>query len=135
MSPRRNRYHDHGHRDFYPESRPIETDKGLVAKSKRGEFTENWWAKRWIQSLERLMDANRLGRGKRYARQGQVLSIEERAGGIIAEVQGSRLRPYRVEVELEAFTEEQWDKVEETLSEHALLVARLLAGEMPADIE
>ncbi len=135
MSPRRNRYGSHYDHEFYPESRPIATDKGLKAKSKRGEFTENWWAGRWIDSLERLMDANRLARGKRYARQGQVLSIEEQAGGVVATVQGSRTRPYRVEVELEAFTEEQWDKVEETLSEHALIVAQLLAGEMPANIE
>lgn len=72
------RYRDH---DWYPESRPIRTDKGLKARSKRGEFTKSWWAKRWIEALETLMDPNRLSRGRRYARQGQVLSIEERSGG------------------------------------------------------
>lgn len=137
MSPRRGNhrrdyYHDY---DFYPESRPIETDRGLKAKSKRGDFTENWWAKRWIQSLELLMDANRLRRGKRYARQGQVLSIEEQAGGVVATVQGSRARPYRVDVELEAFSDEQWNRVGNALSERPLFTASLLAGEMPADIE
>ncbi len=78
------RYRDH---DWYPESRPITTDKGLKARSKRGEFTKNWWATRWIGALERLMDSNRLGRGRRYARGGQVLSIEERSGGVTAKVQ------------------------------------------------
>lgn len=137
MSPRRGNsrreyYHDY---DFYPESQPIQTDRGLKARSKRGEFTENWWARRWIQSLERLMDANRLRRGKRYARQGQVLSIEEQAGGVVATVQGSRARPYRVDVELEAFTDEQWGRVVEALSERPIFTASLLVGEMPADIE
>lgn len=140
MSPydhhRRNSRHEYYHDyDFYPESQPIQTDRGLKARSKRGEFTENWWAKRWIGSLERLMDANRLRRGKRYARQGQVLSIEERAGGITATVQGSRAKPYRVDVELEAFGDEQWQRVVEALSERPLFTASLLAGEMPEEIE
>ncbi len=126
-----------GYRDYewYPESRPIATEKGLKARSKRGEFTRNWWAKRWIGALERLMDTNRLRRGRRYARGGQVLSIEERSGGVVAEVQGSRTRPYRVTVELEALTEEQWKSVIDALSGRALFTARLLAGEMPEDIE
>jgi uncharacterized Zn finger protein len=126
-----------GYRDYewYPESRPIATEKGLKARSKRGEFTRNWWAKRWIGALERLMDTNRLRRGRRYARGGQVLSIEERSGGVVAEVQGSRTRPYRVTVELEALTEEQWKSVIDALSGRALFTARLLAGEMPEGIE
>ncbi len=126
-----------GYRDYewYPESRPIATEKGLKARSKRGEFTRNWWAKRWIGALERLMDTNRLRRGRRYARGGQVLSIEERSGGVVAEVQGSRTRPYRVTVELEALTEEQWKSVIDALSGRALFTAQLLAGEMPEGIE
>lgn len=126
------RYYDH---EFYPESRPITTDKGLKAKSKRGEFTENWWATRWIGTLEKLMDPNRLRRGRRYARQGQVLSIEERSGGVTAEVQGSRARPYRVDVELESLDDEQWEQVTEALAGRALFSARLFSGEMPEDIE
>lgn len=128
----RNRDRDH---EFYPESRPIPTDRGLKARSKRGGFAESWWARRWIESLEALLDAGRLRRGRRYARQGQVLSIEEKPGGVTAEVQGSRRRPYRVEVELEALTDEQWEEVFEALSERALFTARLLSGEMPEDIE
>jgi uncharacterized Zn finger protein len=132
VSRYRNRYRDY---DWYPESRPIHTDKGLKARSKRGEFTKNWWAARWIGALERLMDSNRLSRGRRYARQGQVLSIEERADGVTAKVQGSRSRPYRVDVELELFSDEQWEKVTDALAGRAHFAARLLSGEMPEDIE
>lgn len=123
------------YREYYPESKPLATGEGLKAKSKRGEFAGSWWATRWIEALERLMDAGRLRRGRRYARQGQVLSIEERAGGVTAGVQGSRSRPYRVDVELEPLSEEQWQRVTDALAAHALFVARLLAGEMPEDIE
>lgn len=121
--------------DWYPESRPIHTDKGLKARSKRGEFTKNWWAARWIGALERLMDPNRLSRGRRYARQGQVLSIEEQADSVTANVQGSRAKPYRVDVELEQFSDEQWAKVTDALAGRAHFAAGLLSGEMPEDIE
>jgi uncharacterized Zn finger protein len=121
--------------EWYPESRPIATDRGLKARSKRGEFARNWWAARWISALERLMDTNRLRRGRRYARGGQVLCVEERGGGVVAMVQGSRSRPYRVDVQLEQFSDEQWERVMEALSVRALFSAQLLAGEMPQDIE
>lgn len=121
--------------EWYPESRPIATDQGLKARSKRGDFAKNWWAARWIDALERLMEPNRLRRGRRYARQGQVLSVEERDGGVVATVQGSRHRPYRVDVELGHLSEEQWERVTQALAERALFSAQLLAGEMPQDIE
>ena len=121
--------------EWYPESRPIATDQGLKARSKRGDFAKNWWAARWIGALERLMEPNRLRRGRRYARQGQVLSVEERDGGVVAMVQGSRHRPYRVDVELQHLSEEQWERVTQALAERALFSAKLLAGEMPQDIE
>jgi uncharacterized Zn finger protein len=122
--------------EWYPrESRPIATDQGLRARSRRGDFAKSWWAARWIGALERIMDAGRLRRGRRYARQGQVLSIEERTGGVVAMVQGSRSKPYRVEVELEPLDDARWDRVVEALSGRALFSARLLASEMPRDIE
>jgi uncharacterized Zn finger protein len=121
--------------EWYPESRPIATDQGLKARSKRGEFARNWWAARWIGALERLMDSNRLRRGRRYARGGQVLSVEEQTGAVVAVVQGSRSRPYRVHIQLEPLSEEQWERVTEALAERALFSAQLLAGEMPQDIE
>lgn len=124
-----------GYREWYPESRPISTDRGIAARSKRGDFAESWWARRWIEALEHLLDPGRLGRGKRYARQGQVLSIEERAGGVTSTVQGSRSKAYRVDIELAAIGEEGWERVIDALSGRAVFSARLLAGEMPADIE
>ena len=121
--------------EWYPESRPIATDQGLKVRSKRGEFARNWWAARWIGALERLMDSNRLRRSRRYARGGQVLSVEEQTGAVVAMVQGSRSRPYRVHIQLEPLSEEQWERVTEALAERALFSAQLLAGEMPQDIE
>lgn len=116
-------------------TKPIETDEGIKARSRRGAFAANWWAARWTQALERLMDPGRLGRGRRYARQGQVLSIEEHRGAILARVQGSRRKPYKVAIELKPLSDAQWERVADALAEQALFSAQLLAGEMPEEIE
>jgi uncharacterized Zn finger protein len=64
-----------------------------------------------------------------------VLSLEVAAGRVRAQVQGSRVRPYSVELAIEPFTELVWTKVEIALAEQAIYSARLLAGEMPEDID
>ncbi len=120
---------------YFTPSRPRETSQGIKARSKRGAFAKNWWATRWIKALERLVDSGRLGRGRRYARAGQVISLEEVAGGVEAKVQGSRRTPYRVTIEVDPLSDRQWERVLDALADQALFSVQLLAGEMPADIE
>ncbi|HEX9019382.1 MAG TPA: hypothetical protein VF806_09350 [Anaerolineaceae bacterium] len=114
---------------------PIRTNRGIKARSQRGAFSKNWWARRWIEAMEQLVDPMRLQRGRAYARTGQVLTITENPAGIEASVQGSRPQPYKVQIQVTPLTDEQWDKVIDALSEQALFTAQLLAGEMPENIE
>lgn len=120
---------------YYDYKPTIETDKGIKAKSKRGDFVKNWWATRWIAAMERVMDRGRLQRGRRYARKGQVLSLEEGRGQLKAKVQGSRRTPYQVTIALTPLSEKGWEKVLAALAERPYFVAQLLAGEMPQEIE
>ena len=120
--------------DFEP-TRPIEVKDGIKARSQRGAFAKSWWATRWIQAMERLVDAGRLSRGRSYARKGQVLSIEEKKTGVEARVQGSRRTPYKIDIRVAPLGAAQWEKVIDALAEQALFTALLLAGEMPQDIE
>ena len=121
--------------DFFEPSRPRKVKGGIKAKSRRGAFGESWWARRWIETLESFAIGARLGRGRSYARNGQVTSIRVRMGAIVAKVQGSRLRPYAVEITVEKLTRDQWQAVVAQLAEQTLFAAKLLAGEMPQDIE
>jgi uncharacterized Zn finger protein len=114
---------------------PIHTDAGIKARSQRGAFSQNWWARRWIEAMERLVDPGRLQRGRHYARTGQVLSLVETQHGVEGQVQGSRPKPYDVTIQVTPLTDEQWDRVIDALSEQALFTAQLLAGEMPGSIE
>jgi uncharacterized Zn finger protein len=120
---------------WYPPSQPIRTDKGIKARSRRGAFGESWWAKRWIGALEAFGWGSRLQRGKSYARQGQVLSIDFAGAKIRAKVQGSRPKPYDVTIEMKPLTDAQWEQVSAALAQQAIFAAKLLAGEMPRDIE
>lgn len=114
---------------------PRKARGGIKALSEHGSFGKHWWARRWISAMEQLVSGPRLMRGQYYARQGQVVSIEETKDGVSALVQGSRPRPYRVTIRLTPLTARQWNRVLDVLADQAIFAAQLLAGEMPSNIE
>jgi uncharacterized Zn finger protein len=120
---------------FPPPSRPRKAVGGIKARSKRGAIGEQWWSRRFIDVLESFGMQGRLTRGRNYARSGQVLSLEIGTGHVTALVQGSRVKPYKVRLTVDPLTKPQWRTVERALAGRALFRARLLAGEMPAEIE
>jgi len=120
---------------YFKPTKPKEIKDGIKARSKRGSFAQNWWAKQWIAALERLVDSGRLSRGRTYARKGQVISIDETKDGISAKVQGSRKTPYKVSIQINPLNDTEWEKVFDALAEQAIFTAQLLAGDMPQDIE
>lgn len=120
---------------YFPPSQPRRVSGGIKAQSQRGAFASRWWAKRWIAVLESFNIGARLGRGRSYARQGQVLDIQIAAGAVKAKVQGSRPRPYQVSIKLKPLSAADWRKLIEAMAQEARFGAKLLAGEMPADIE
>ncbi len=120
---------------FPPRSRPRSVEGGIKARSTRGAIGESWWSKRFIEVLESFAIGTRLTRGRSYARKGQVISLEVAPGRVTAQVQGSRVRPYRVSVGLTPFPSKTWAGIEARLAEQALYSAQLLAGEMPHEIE
>lgn len=120
---------------FPPPSKPRSVQGGLIARSKRGAIGETWWSERFIQVLTAIGVGTRLQRGRSYARKGQVISLDVDAGMVTAQVQGSRKRPYRVRIGLTAFGKAQWSELETALADNAWYLAKLLAGEMPEDIE
>jgi uncharacterized Zn finger protein len=94
-----------------------------------------WWAQRWIDVLESFGWRRRLERARNYAREGRVLNLEFQGPKVKAQVQGTAEEPYNVSLGLDPFTKEQWSYVVEELSQRAIYSAKLLAGEMPQNIE
>ena len=124
--------------DAYPrfEAKPRrEAKDGIKAKSKRGDIGETWWSKRFVRVLESFNIGARLSRGRSYARSGQVMGLTVRPGEVAARVQGSRRTPYEVRIGLRELSEPEWGRIEDALAERAIYLAKLLAGEMPREIE
>lgn len=122
-------------RGFPPASRPIRVSGGLKARSARGRIGQHWWSRRFLEVLESFALGTRLTRGRSYARAGQVLTLRVEPGRVSATVQGSRSQPYQVTIGVPAFPDRVWEQVESALAAQAIYSARLLAGELPADIE
>src|SRR5882757_6373490 len=116
---------------WYERTERKEAKGGIKPQSKSGAFGQSWWAKRWIATLEAFDLGTRLTRGRSYARSGQVLSIEIEPGLVRAKVQGSRPKPYGVDIQVKTLSEDEWQRVAEALSGQALFAAKLMAGEMP----
>jgi uncharacterized Zn finger protein len=120
---------------FPKKSKPRRVADGIKTRSRHGAIGETWWSRRWIEVLESFNMGARLGRGRSYARQGQVTSLDIQVGQVEALVQGSRANPYRVVIRLKPLSDKDWAKVTDTMAAKALFAAKLLSGEMPQNIE
>ncbi|XTZ18757.1 SWIM zinc finger family protein [Micromonospora echinospora] len=127
MSPAERRFADYGP--------PRRVTGGLRARSSRGAIGQSWWSRRFVEVLESFALGTRLTRGRAYARAGQVLALDVAPGVVTAVVQGSRPRPYQVRIELARFPEPVWTRLEEALAAQAFFSARLLAGDLPGELE
>ncbi|GAA2761266.1 SWIM zinc finger family protein [Streptomyces paradoxus] len=95
-------------------------------------FAESWWGNAWVGALEQgALDVKRLERGRGYAAQGHVDAITVTPGLVLAYVQGSRPRPYRVQVRLRTLDDSDWDRFLDAAADRPGHIAALLDKEMP----
>jgi uncharacterized Zn finger protein len=99
-------------------------------------FGQTWWGEQWIRALNRLGHgyANRLPRGRSYARAGRVVNLAMGSGEATAGVVGTRRRPYSVRIKLKTFSKQSWQKVVTVLASRARFSVALLRGEIPPEI-
>ena len=119
----------------FPTSKPIAAEGGIASSKARGAMAESWWSKRFVDVLESYGLGGRMTRGRTYARKGQVLTLDVSEGLLVSQVQGSRTMPYAVTVRLKTPTAKQWTKIDDALRARVGYAARLLAGEVPTDLE
>ncbi len=118
----------------YPESRPRAAD-GIATSKQRGAMAEHWWSQRFVDVLATYGLGARMQRGRRYARTGQVVTLQVTPGLLSAQVQGSRATPYLVTVQGPVASDAAWAAVEGALRAQVGLVARLMAGELPPELD
>ncbi len=131
--PRRNPW-ERGWQDF-PTAAPLRVEDGIATRKQRGAMADAWWSTRLVQLLDTYGLGGRMQRGRRYARQGQLVSFDVHPGVVFAQVQGSRQEPYAVRVAFEPLTNAEWTDVQHEIEATLHVPARLLAGEVPPELE
>ncbi|MEV0690119.1 SWIM zinc finger family protein [Streptomyces sp. NPDC050388] len=135
-----------------PASPPSHTPRSMAAPARDGElrrtfpafppgasdgpgFAETWWGNAWVTALEEgALDAARLARGRRYAQRGHVDAVTVTPGLVLGYVQGSRPRPYRVQVRLRTFGDADWERFLDTAADRPGDIAALLEKELPQSL-
>ncbi len=131
--PRSRRWDDPWQR--YPASVPLPAENGIATSKQRGKMAASWWSQRLVELLDSYGLGARMQRGRRYARQGQLVSFDVQPGVIVAQVQGSRRTPYVETVAALPLSDAQWEGIEATMRARVAFAARLLAGEVPPELE
>ena len=89
------------------------------------QYGRTWWGAQWLLALSQIDHDNRLPLGRSYAHRGAVRDLLIAGGQVSAEVQGSRPRPYRVEIGVPAAEPALVGRLLEALTEDPGLIARL----------
>lgn len=108
---------------------------GIRAQELRTGAGRSWWARRWLQILERMRLGARLGRGRSYAVSGQVVSMRLEGPHVEASVIGTRPDPYAVTIDFRAPEGAARSRIVAKLRAEPMLVARLLADDLPTEVE
>ncbi len=106
-----------------------------MTRQVRYRFGTTWWGRRWIESLESFGWGSRLTRGRNYIKDMDILSVDISPGLVKVRVVGNEGIPYNVKIGLAMFRDEIWEKILDSMASKALYTAKLLAGEMPEEIE
>jgi uncharacterized Zn finger protein len=96
-------------------------------------IARTFWGKAWCENLESYSDfANRLPRGRTYARNGSVVHLEIHPGKISALVSGSEL--YEVDISISALPGPHWKRVRGECAGKIGSLVELLQGRLSQNI-
>ena len=108
---------------------------GIKAQELRSGSSRSWWAKKWLESIEPMGFGGRLARGRNYAVSGQIITMEMKGPEVNAKVVGTRPDPYKVNINFKVPDEAIRCKILTDLRSEPMLIARLLADELPLEVE
>jgi uncharacterized Zn finger protein len=108
---------------------------GVKLRARNGVIARTPLAERWLRLVEELVDHEELSEGLRYAKLGQIVTLEPQDGAIAAEVQGRATKPYATRIVVSAYEAEQWDRIIDAMAGEAVYLVKLLADELPEGID
>ena len=108
---------------------------GIRAQEPRTSSGRSWWAREWMRRMEAMGMRGRLGRGRNYAISGQVVSLAIAGPEVSASVQGTRPEPYAVTLSFRTPDDAAHDRIVSAIRAEPVRVARLLADDLPQEVE
>lgn len=102
--------------------RPIRIPGRTIANS--------FWGKAWCQNLENYADwANRMPRGRTYARNGSIVDLQISAGKITSLVYGSEM--YKIQITIEKIKPNHWQAIRKDCATRVGSLIDLMRGKLP----
>ena len=99
--------------------RPVEIEGRKIART--------FWGESWCENLEAYSDyANRLPRGRTYARNGSVIDLRIEAGRVTALISGSSF--YNVDIQIKPLARKRWDAIRKQCAGRIDSMVELLKG-------
>lgn len=104
------------------ELRPIRITSRAIATS--------FWGRAWCDNLENYADwANRMPRGRTYARNGSILDLQIEPGKISALVSGSSL--YKINISIDPLDKNKWKAIRTDCARQVSSLLDLMRGKLP----
>lgn len=102
--------------------RPIQIKSRAIATS--------FWGLAWCKNLEIYADwANRMPRGRTYARNGSIFDLQIETGSITALVSGSSL--YKIKISIDSIDKKKWQAIRGDCARQVSSLLDLMRGRLP----
>jgi len=90
----------------------------------------SFWGLAWCESLEIYSDwANRMPRGRTYARNGSIVDLQIEPGRITALVSGSSL--YKIKISIDPLNKQKWQAIRSDCAQQVSSLLDLMRGKLP----
>ncbi len=97
------------------------------------KYGKTYWGEQFLNALENIDWDNRLPRGRAYASNGSVKSIVVDKNKVQAKVQGSRPKPYNIDIVIPEFSQSQKKQLLEAIQSNTSILASLLNRQLPTE--
>ncbi len=102
--------------------RPIRITARTIATS--------FWGRAWCENLEKYADwANRIPRGRTYARNGSIIDLQIEPGKIEALVSGQEL--YKISIAIDPLPPKKWKSIRSDCAQQVSSMLDLMRGKLP----
>lgn len=97
------------------------------------KIAQTFWGIAWCENLESYADwANRMPRGRTYARNGSILDLQIESGSITSLVSGSSL--YKIKISIDKIGNKEWKAIRTDCGQQISSLLDLMRGKMPPSV-